>query len=363
MPGPSYIRGNLVNQALTCRKLADEDLDERVREVLKLVKRVEPLGIPENAPEIAMDSKETAALLRTLAASSIVLMKNERNLLPLKKDKTVSEAFDIASITGSPCLLTSLLKVAVIGPNAKIAAYCGGGSAFLLPYYTITPFEGIKAQAKDVKYALGATAYKKLPFLSYLTKTKSGEPGMTMKVYLDPPSEKDREQIDEVHIRTTEIRLAEYQHPRLPANHLYYLVLEAQFTPDETDIYQFSVSVAGTAKLFVDGNLVVDNETKQVMGQFFFGSGTREEFGEIKLQKGETYNVSVMVGTLPTMPLQSLGATAMGAGGVRVGGTRKTDATIELRKAVELAKEVDQVVVCAGLNVSFESLSDSRGYL
>jgi beta-glucosidase len=108
MPGPSYIRGKLVNQALACGKLTDKDLEQRVREVLKLVKRVEPLGIPENASETTVDSKETAQLLRTVAASSIVLMKNERNILPLKKDKTVSEAFDTASITGSPCLLTSL---------------------------------------------------------------------------------------------------------------------------------------------------------------------------------------------------------------------------------------------------------------
>ena len=42
----------------------------------------------------------------------------------------------------------------------------------------------------------------------------------------------------------------------------------------------------------------------------------------------------------------------MGAGGVRVGGTRKTDAKVELKKAINLAKEVDQVVICAGLNVS-----------
>lgn len=92
MPGASYIRGKLVSSALACRKLVDKDLDDCVREVLKLVKRVEPLGIPENAPETTVDSKETAQALRTVAANSIVLMKNEKNILPLKKDKTVSRA-------------------------------------------------------------------------------------------------------------------------------------------------------------------------------------------------------------------------------------------------------------------------------
>jgi beta-glucosidase len=95
MPGASYIRGKLVSSALACRKLVDKDLDDCVREVLKLVKRVEPLGIPENAPETTVDSKETAQALRTVAANSIVLMKNEKNILPLKKDKTVSRALSV----------------------------------------------------------------------------------------------------------------------------------------------------------------------------------------------------------------------------------------------------------------------------
>ena|SRR2546421_10832399 len=89
---------------------------------------------------------------------------------------------------------------------------------------------------------------------------------MTMKVYLDPPSKEDRQQIDELYIRTSDVTLADYKHQRLPADHLYYLVLEGQLTLEETGTYEFGVSVAGTAKLFVDGRMVVDNETKQMIG-------------------------------------------------------------------------------------------------
>ncbi len=90
MPGASYIRGKLISQALACHKLVFKDLDDCVREVLKIVKKVEPLGIPENAPEMTIDSKETSQLLRTISANSVVLMKNEQNILPLQKEKTVS---------------------------------------------------------------------------------------------------------------------------------------------------------------------------------------------------------------------------------------------------------------------------------
>ena len=93
MPGKSHIRGKLVAKAIQCQKLLVSDLDDRVRQVLKLVKKVEPLGIPEHAPEKTVDTKETAELLRELGASSIVLMKNEKNVLPIKKDKTVGPRF------------------------------------------------------------------------------------------------------------------------------------------------------------------------------------------------------------------------------------------------------------------------------
>jgi beta-glucosidase len=174
MPGQSYIRGKLITQALGCRKLLEIELDYCVRNVLNLVKNVLPLGIPENAPEGTVNTKETSQTLRELAGSGIVLLKNEDNILPLKKDKTV----------------------AVIGPNAKFAAFSGGGSASLLPYYAVTPFDGIAEQAKAVRYSLGAIGYKALPLASSSVKTKDGKLGFTMRVYLDPPTEKGRKPID-----------------------------------------------------------------------------------------------------------------------------------------------------------------------
>jgi beta-glucosidase len=121
MPGKSYIRGGLITQALGCRKLLEIELDFCVRNVLRLVKRVMPLDIPENAPEGTVNTKETSEALRKIAGDGIVLLKNEQNILPFKKDQTV----------------------AVIGPNAKFAAFSGGGSASLLPYYAVTPYDGI----------------------------------------------------------------------------------------------------------------------------------------------------------------------------------------------------------------------------
>lgn len=89
MPGPSLIRGRLVQMALACGKLVPRDIDNRVREVLKLVNKVLPLGIPERAEERTVDTKETAQTLRDISTASIVLLKNDRNVLPFNKNKSV----------------------------------------------------------------------------------------------------------------------------------------------------------------------------------------------------------------------------------------------------------------------------------
>jgi len=332
MPGPSYARGKLINRALGCGKLTEYDIDNCVRKVLQLVKKVLPLGIPENAPEHTVDSPETAALLRKISSNGLVLMKNDKTTLPFKKEKTT----------------------AVIGPNADIAAFSGGGSASLLPYYAITPLQGIKNQAKDVKYTLGAPGWKKLPLLSRMSKTKDGKPGLTMSVYLDPPSKKDRELIDTVHVSESNALLADYKNPKITSA-LWYATFTGYITPSRAAEYEFGLSVAGTATLSIDDKLVVDNATHQTPGDSFFGTGTRDETATTHLEADKTYTVTIDFGTLPTQTFSKPGATAFGAGGVRIGCERVISHADELARAVELARSVDQVVLCAGLNSDWES--------
>ncbi|EXJ90576.1 beta-glucosidase [Capronia coronata CBS 617.96] len=340
MPGPSYIRGKLVGMALGCGKLGEHEVDDRAREVLKLVKKAEPLGIPENAPEGTVDTPETSALLRELSSSGIVLMKNDGSILPFSKEKTT----------------------AVIGPNAAYAAYCGGGSASLLPYYAVSPLDGIRAQVPHAKYALGAPGWKALPLMSRLTKTSDNKNGLTMKVFLDPPSVGDRKPIDEIHVPYSDIALIDYKHPLIKTN-LYWLELDGSFTPEESSEYDFSLSCAGTAKVFVNGECVVDNETHQRPGNSFFGAGTAEERGTLKLDKGVTYDIKVTFGTFPTMKFTTPGVTSFGGGGLTIGLERKVSIETEIERAVKLAKEVDQVVLCAGLNKDWESEGYDRGHM
>jgi len=89
MPGPVMFRGEVLKSNVSIDKVRPHVIDERVRTVLEFVKTCAASGIPENAPESAGDTPETADLLRRIGNEGIVLLKNDKDVLPLKKDKKV----------------------------------------------------------------------------------------------------------------------------------------------------------------------------------------------------------------------------------------------------------------------------------
>jgi len=90
MPGSTKWRGETLVQAVGVNKVPQHILDERVRNVLNLINRCAISKIPQDAEEKTADTPGTAALLRRIGADSIVLMKNDDNILPLSKEKKVS---------------------------------------------------------------------------------------------------------------------------------------------------------------------------------------------------------------------------------------------------------------------------------
>ncbi|KAL4768330.1 glycoside hydrolase superfamily [Aspergillus nidulans var. acristatus] len=333
MPGKTRWRGDALAHAVSSNKVHEFVLDERVRNVLNLVNYVEPLGIPENAEEKVLNRPEDQALLRRAAAESIVLLKNEDNILPFNKEKSI----------------------AVIGPNAKIAAYCGGGSASLDAYYTVTPFEGVSAQSKgEVHFAQGSYSYKDLPLIGHLLKTDDGKTGFKFRVYDEPASSSNRELLHELHLVSSQGFLMDYRHPKIKS-YLYYVDMEGYFTPEESGIYDFGVVVVGTGKLLVDNEVVVDNTKNQRLGSAFFGNGTIEEKGSKELKAGQKYKITFQFGTAPTSDIDTRGVVIFGPGGFRFGAARRQTQEELISKAVEVASKADQVVVFAGLTSEWET--------
>lgn len=108
--------------------------------------------------------------------------------------------------------------------------------------------------------------------------------------------------------------------------------------PEANYEFLFSLTVNGTARLYVDEEEVVDNASTQRSGDSFFGTGTAEEVLSKFLAKGQKYTILVQFATAPTSTLRRAGATQMGVGGVRIGGYPRTDPNALLSAAVNLAK-------------------------
>jgi beta-glucosidase len=109
MPGPPVWRGEKLLQAFRAGEVDEATIDRSVRRLLGIIIKSGAFEEPEPRPERAVDKPEHRALARRAAAEGMVLLKNDRNLLPLSTDKVKS--------------------LAIIGPNAKVARIMGGGSS------------------------------------------------------------------------------------------------------------------------------------------------------------------------------------------------------------------------------------------
>jgi beta-glucosidase len=137
MPGPSAWRGKQLLEAVNCRKVSKQTVDKSVRRLLDIIKRTkahEKRHVPEGTGE---DTEDSRRLIRKAAADSIVLLKNDKKILPLQRDEST--------------------KYGLIGEHCKRPGNCGGGSSEVLPWYISTPFDAITeiVGSDNVRYEPG----------------------------------------------------------------------------------------------------------------------------------------------------------------------------------------------------------------
>lgn len=343
MPGPGRWRGERVLHDLLSKKVTEDTLNERAHAVLSLVKSVYKSGVPENAPEKERNTLEDQKFNRRVADEAIVLLKNTKNVLPFKREKTL-----------------------VIGPNALYAAFSGGGSALATPYYSISPLEGIKNKigSENVKFEIGAYNHRYSPSLKYqLYVDESKEKhGTVIKIYNENPElNKKADPFDVVILNDVSyFRMNDYKHPDLKSSE-FYAELTSVFVPEFDGEYRFGLAVYGTAKLYIDDKLIVDNATKQERGDSFYGLGTPEVKGNLKISKGKEYKLRIAFGSGATSELsKSSNASFYGGGGLRFGGTLIIDPQQAIKQAVDAATSFDQVVIITGLNKDWESEGADR---
>ena len=129
MPPSLPYSPDAVVAAVEAGVLSESVLDARVRVVLELVAK----GMPVLAAEETFDPDAHHALARAAAAESVVLLKNDGPLLPLRADA----------------------KVAVIGEFARTPRFQGAGSSQVNPTRVDSPLEELRSVFADLSFAPG----------------------------------------------------------------------------------------------------------------------------------------------------------------------------------------------------------------
>ena len=109
-------------------------------------------------------------------------------------------------------------------------------------------------------------------------------------------------------------------------------------------------------QLYVDGNLVVDNWTKQRRGDAFFNSGSEEERGIYQIKANTTHSIYVEYCNVRAPADEDPDEAVMDSNpGVRLGGAERIDSDKLMEDAVKLASEADIAIAIVGLNADWET--------
>ncbi len=334
MPGPAKYRGAQLVDAAREGMVSAEVVKDSARRMLRLIARVGAFDDPTIADEQAIDRPEHRTLIRQAGAESIVLLKND-GVLPLDP--------------------TTLTKIAIIGPNAKTAQIMGGGSAQVNAHYRISPYDGIVAQAGDraeIRYEQGCTNHKLLPLLAgEQIKGDDGQGGLSVEYFnnLDLQGEAALR----THVPDAEMMWFGEVGPGVDPQ-AFSARFATRFTPSTSGEHHFGLASAGVSRLFVNGQLVVDNWDAWQAGDNYFGAGSQEALGSVDLHADQAYDVTIEY----ACPEQStLGLRAVRAGVLLPLG----DDAIE--RVVALATASDVVLLCVGLNGEWDTEGSDRPHM
>jgi beta-glucosidase len=167
MPAGAYMNRKNLLPAIETGKVTVAAIDDKVRRILRTAVRFGWLDrdqVDRSVPLVNGPGKQTAL---QAAREGMVLLKNDRGLLPLNKAK--------------------IRSIAVIGPDAYPAVPVGGGSAQVRPFAAVSFLQGLSdALGPDVKvyYNRGIATWSQLAnSTQFLTAATNGKPGVTVETF------------------------------------------------------------------------------------------------------------------------------------------------------------------------------------
>lgn len=329
MPRGKYYGKNLL-EAVKKGKVSEETLNTMVSNVLRVFFWTGAFDRGPMYKTSIMRSPEHLAVARKASAESMVLLKNENNVLP----------FDLQKNT----------KIAVIGPNGNYGKHFrngkyapgllqGGGSSSLgtKQENMVTPFQGIKNNAGngvEVVYAPGCYAESgcgNIP-VKYLKTPDGKSEGMQATYYgnakFEGPPVKKEVTTELSYVWSGELDIPEVGLEKTDKNK-FSVEFKSILTAPASRNYTFEVrNEAGFAQLLIDGKPIAENK-----------KGSRiywNDMGRIYLEKGKDYELVVKFAKTGQKADLSVGWDY--------------ENVQYLKEAKELARNSDAVILTVGLS-------------
>jgi beta-glucosidase len=318
MPSAKLMTGATLLAAIGAGQVSAATIDDKVRRILRTAIRFGWLDRPAADPSVSLFDEAGRATALEVARAGMVLLKNDKGLLPLDRARTRT--------------------IALIGPNAYPAVPVAGGSAQVRPLAAVSFVQGLTDHLKGAATVLVNHGVPTLAEIfdstEWVTAPSGGQPGLRAEYFDDP-------------------KLAGAAALTRVDPHLNFAWDKPNFWPTG-DRPQFSARWTGAyvaptsgeyvfaaftygldqVRLYVDGKLLLDRSRspQPIQTIRMHLSGGRAYAIRFEYQHGDHH--------------------------ARVGlGVRRADKLVD-PAAVAMAKRADAVVLAAG----FEPMTESEGY-
>jgi beta-glucosidase len=323
MPSGEFMNRASLLPAIQSGKVSVATIDDKVRRIVRTAIEFGFLDRPQIDLGVPRYNEADRAVALQGAEESIVLLKNEGNLLPLNP--------------------TRVKTIAVLGPNAYPAVPVGGGSAAVDPFNSVSYLEGISnflGSRANVLFDSGIVSTEDIMDRTQFTVDAAGkEPGLRGEYFNStdfsgtPVIRTDRrlsfqwtgESLQGMVSKGPSIRWTGY------------------FTPAKTGSYYWLVNFAGrdSAKLYLDDKLVHESVPSDGRGPACVA---------LPMSAGRKYAIRLefVIGPVWNQQLVGLGVIAAD--------------DIVTPEAKKMAASADAVVVCVGFNRGSESEGFDRSF-
>lgn len=315
MAGGEKMNPKDMSYYLTTGHVTMEMVDEKVRNILRTMIAF-GFDKPRQADNsIALDNPVSAATALKVAREGAVLLKNEKNILPINPKKTK--------------------RISVVGKNALGYIY-GGGSGKVTPFHYVDFYNGIASEAK--RHGIEVEYVDQLDFMPAIifTDRNATQQGFKSEYYPN------------MHLKGTPLHQAAEKHishswsggtgiKGMPDGN-YSVRWRAFIKPDKTADYTFTLAADDGCRMILDGETVIDDWHE---GGFRGTDATR------RLEAGKTYPIIVEY------------FQKGGGAGVKLEWKMEGD---ETGKMVKHLDKSDLIIACIGHSADSEAEGSDRTF-